>query len=230
MMLYRVRRDCSASIIVTRLCANHLDKMLFDPNSALAGSSGNASSSLYRSMEFIAVILAGEGSATSRGSASLGLEAGGDGNADDEAESSKAAIQPPILQRAEDGKPQIDSVLKWIEEAGVTGVSASSPLLLKFRVPTLSDPTQSARRRRHSGARVSASGPHFLPSDTQEQWAERYSARRDHRGASAAHAPRRPADMGRRRRHRDGGAAQMGREESVQGEEWSPHVRYPPLC
>ena len=109
-------------------------KMLFDPNSGLTGSSGNASSSLYRSMEFIAVILAGEGSASSArgdGPASSGLEAGGDGNgnADDEAESSKAAIQPPILQRAEGGKPQIDGVLKWIEEAGVTGVfpAASAP-------------------------------------------------------------------------------------------------------
>ena len=86
-------------------------------------------------MEFIAVIFAGEGSASASGrgggpasSSSSGLEAGGDGNgnADDEAESSKAAIQPPILQRAEGGKPQIDGVLKWIEEAGVTGTSFTS--------------------------------------------------------------------------------------------------------
>lgn len=95
--------------------------MLFDPNSA-------GGQTQYRSTEFIAVILSGEGNASAGPAASL--EAGGDSNEDGAGErggrggggeTSKAAIQPPILQKAEGGKPRIDSVIKWIEEAGVSG-------------------------------------------------------------------------------------------------------------
>jgi hypothetical protein len=96
--------------------------MLFDPNAAgVAGTSSINS----RSLEFVAVILAGETTASSSAGAAV-LEAGGDDEAP-EAGSSKAGssngLLPPILQQVE-GKPRIDGILKWIEDAGVTGDSS----------------------------------------------------------------------------------------------------------
>lgn len=95
--------------------------MLFDPN--VAGSSSSTSS---RSLEFIAVILAGESSATSN-SGNTYIEAGGEDDAPEAGSSKDGAkasngLLPPILQQVE-GKPRIDGLLKWIEEAGVSGES-----------------------------------------------------------------------------------------------------------
>ena len=94
--------------------------MLFDPNAA-----GSTSSTNNRSLEFIAVILAGETSASTSSGAAY-LEAGGDEEEAPEAGSSKAngsnGLLPPILQQIE-GKPRIDGILKWIEDAGVSGES-----------------------------------------------------------------------------------------------------------
>lgn len=86
--------------------------MLFDANAA----GGAGGSSTYRTPEFIAVILAGEGS--SANAPSEYLETGGEDGR--QQASTSTALQPPILQPV-DGKPRIDSILKWIEEAGVTG-------------------------------------------------------------------------------------------------------------
>lgn len=96
--------------------------MLFDANAA--GGAGGSSS--YRMPEFIAVILASEGS--SANAPSEYLETGGD---EQQASSSTSAstLQPPILQPV-DGKPRVDSILKWIEEAGVTGWLQNSGLEL----------------------------------------------------------------------------------------------------
>lgn len=89
--------------------------MLFDANAA--GGPGGSSTS--RTPEFIAVILSGEGSSANAPSESL--EAGGDDNRQEASTSTSAsALQPPILQLV-DGKPRVDSILKWIEEGGVTG-------------------------------------------------------------------------------------------------------------
>jgi hypothetical protein len=92
--------------------------MLFDANAA----GGAGGSSTYRTPEFIAVILAGEGR-SANGPSEEYLEAGGDDD-DGEQEAGTSAsgskLLPPILQQL-DGKPRIDSILKWIEEAGVTG-------------------------------------------------------------------------------------------------------------
>lgn len=89
--------------------------MLFDANAA-GGTGGSGS---YRTPEFIAVILSGEGS--SANAPSEYLEAGGDDNRQQASTSaSSSTLQPPILQPV-DGKPRIDAILKWIEEGGVTG-------------------------------------------------------------------------------------------------------------
>ncbi|KAK9900570.1 hypothetical protein P389DRAFT_14685 [Cystobasidium minutum MCA 4210] len=85
--------------------------MLFDANAA----GGAGGSSTYRTPEFIAVILAGEGS--SANAPSEYLETGGEDGR--QQASTSTSLQPPILQPV-DGKPRIDSMLKWIEEAGVT--------------------------------------------------------------------------------------------------------------
>lgn len=143
--------------------------MLFDANAA----GGAGGSSTYRMPEFIAVILSGEGSSGS--APSEYLEAGGDDTRQQASTSTSAnALQAPILQPV-DGKPRIDSILKWIEEGGVTGV-----LLLQAYHPLRKHRLMlyCLHRFGHSCTRMAASRPHILPSHSKIWTRQRCLTRR----------------------------------------------------
>lgn len=94
--------------------------MLFDPNAPGAWTTSS------RSLEFVAIILAGESSASSN-SGNPYMEAGGDAEGPEAGSSKDGAkanngLLPPILQQIE-GKPRLDGILKWIEDAGISGES-----------------------------------------------------------------------------------------------------------